>query len=63
MKCRLIPYIRSNYEEGKYVFWPNLAAAHYSKVVLEHLNAENINYVDKEDNPANVPELRSIENF
>ena len=32
-------------------------------VVLEHLNAKNINYVDKEDNPANVPEVRSIEDF
>ena len=63
MKCRLIPYIRSNYQEGEYVFWPDLAAAHYSKVVLKHLNAENINYVDKEVNPANVPEVRSIEYF
>jgi len=27
------------------------------------LNAENINYVDKEHNPANVPEVRSIKDF
>jgi len=58
IKYRLIPYIRC-----KYVFWPEMAAAHCLKVVLENLNAENINNVNKEDNPANVPEVRSIEDF
>jgi uncharacterized lipoprotein YddW (UPF0748 family) len=31
--------------------------------VVDHLRQENINFVEKEDNPANCPEARSIEDF
>lgn len=63
IRKRLIPYIHSNYAEGSYVFWPDQATAHYAKTVLEHLNTENIEFVQKTDNPANVPEVRCIEDF
>ena len=62
IKRRLIPYIRANYPEN-YVFWPDLASSHYPKKVVNHLCHESINFVEKEDNPANVPEARSIEDF
>jgi hypothetical protein len=45
------------------VFWPDKASSHYAKVVTQHLDQENVNYVAKEDNPANLPEARSIEDF
>lgn len=63
IKRRLIPYIRQNYTDDQYVFWPDQASSHYAKIVLDHLRAENINFVNKSDNPANVPEIRVIENF
>lgn len=65
-KCvrrRLIPYIRRNYSDGEYVFWPDQASSHYAKVVLDHLTAQKITFVEKQDNPANVPEIRPIEDF
>ncbi|CAG0879817.1 unnamed protein product [Darwinula stevensoni] len=62
IKSRLLPYIRTNYDDN-YVFWPDKASSHYSKVVIEHLDREGVNYVAKEDNPANLPEARSIEDF
>jgi hypothetical protein len=61
-KKRLIPYIRANYDDD-YVFWPDKASSHYAKIVDKHLDQEGVNYVAKEDNPANVPEARSIEDF
>lgn len=63
IRRRLIPYIRSNYANGEYIFWPDQASSHYANIVLGHLREENIDFVKKEDNPANVPEVRCIEDF
>uniref|UniRef100_A0A915KNW2 Uncharacterized protein n=1 Tax=Romanomermis culicivorax TaxID=13658 RepID=A0A915KNW2_ROMCU len=46
---QFIPYIRQNHRQGDYIFWPN--------------QSENIIFVKKCDNPANVPEVRVIEDF
>ena len=62
VKKRLIPYIRTHYDDN-YVFWPDKASAHYAKAVVEHLEKEGIHFVSKEDNPANLPEARCIEDF
>ena len=45
------------------VFWPDLASSHYSRKVQNYLKSKNIEFVPKERNPANVPELRPIEDF
>lgn len=65
-KCiqqRLIPFIKKYHPDNNYVFWPDLASSHYAKSVISFLNAENIIFVAKEDNPPCVPKLRPIENF
>ena len=58
----LIPYIRENYDDN-YVFWPDKASSHYAKPVIRCLCEEGVNFVEKEDNPANVPKARSIKDF
>lgn len=63
LRRRLIPYIRANYSEDEYVFWPDQASSHYAKIVLDHLREQKIKFVEKADNPANVPEIRPIEDF
>lgn len=63
IKRKLIPFIKSHYQDGRYVFWPDQASSHYAKTVLEHLRSENIDFVEKKVNPANVPEVRPIEDF
>ena len=63
IKKRLIPFIEKHHSDGQYVFWPNLASAHYAKTVIAYLREKKVNFVEKEDNPANVPEARPIENF
>lgn len=59
---RLIPYIQANYDEN-YVFWPDKASSHYANNVLNHLQQKDIHFVEKDDNPSNLPEARSIEDF
>jgi len=63
IKARLIPFIRRNYPNGGYVFWPDLASSHYAKKVQDYLQAEKIQVVPKEVNPANLPKARPIEDF
>ena len=45
------------------MFWPDKGSSHYAKVVVNHLREESIHFVAKEDNPSNLPEARSIEDF
>ena len=34
---RLLPFIGKYHSNGNYLFWPNLAKAHYSNIVQEYL--------------------------
>ena len=63
IKKRLLPFIEKYHKEDKIVFWPDLAPAHYAKKVQNFLVEKKINFVLKEDNPANIPEARPIELF
>jgi hypothetical protein len=57
IKCALIPFIKKHHSDGNYKFWPDQAGAHYSGIVVNHLVKEKI------ENPANLPEVRAIEDF
>ena len=63
IKKRLIPFIEKHHSDGQYIFWPDLASSHYAKKVVEYMREKNVNFVQKEDNPANVPECCPIEDF
>ena len=58
-----MPFIKKLHPEGNFVFWPDLASAHYAKSVTSYLISKNITFVQKADNPPAVPELRLVENF
>jgi hypothetical protein len=45
------------------VFWSDLASAPYTKDTLVRLEELKIEYVPKEENPLNVPQLRAIKKF
>ena len=63
IKKGIVPFIEQHYKKDEYVFWPDLASAHYAKVVTKYLTNNNINFVPKHINPANVPKARPIEDF
>ena len=63
LKRRLVPFLQEKHEDGNYVFWPDLASAHYAKATQELLKTLDVNFVPRDINPPNVPQLRPIENF
>ena len=63
LQKRLLKFVKAHHSEGQYVFWPDLASSHYAKTVVNWYNEQNINFVTKEINPANLPEVGSIEDF
>ena len=63
LRPRLIPFINKHHSTTPYVFWPDLASSHYSKKTLAFLDDQNVTFVPKNLNPANLPECRPIERF
>lgn len=63
LRLRLLPFINQHYKDGQYIFWPDKASCHYSEGTINFLREKNINFVDKEMNPPNIPEARPIEDF
>ena len=59
LQKRLLPFIS---KQGGF-FRPDLACCHYSKMALDWCKYNNINFVPKEENPPNCPELRPIERY
>jgi hypothetical protein len=62
LEKRLLPFIHKHYPDFNYLFWPDLASAHYSKETVAWME-ENVYFVEKSSNPPNVPQARPIENF
>lgn len=60
---KLLNFINQHHADGNYMFWPDLASAHYARATREWLEARNIPYVPRIDNPPNVPQARPIETF
>jgi hypothetical protein len=52
--------IQKHHSDLKYIFWPDLASAHYTIDTVTWLT-ENVHYVPKRLNPPNVPQARPIE--
>jgi transposase len=60
---RLMPFLEKHYPNKNYLFWPDLATSHYAKRTIDVYSQNNINYVLKDENPPNTPQLRPIEHF
>lgn len=60
---RLLPFLRKVDVQRPILFWPDLATSHYCNIVTAKLREEGVNFVSKEQNPPNVPQLRPIEKF
>lgn len=63
LRPRLLPFVQKHHADGNYIFWPDMASAHYAGMTLDWLETNNIPFVRKQDNPPSVPQARPIENF
>jgi hypothetical protein len=59
----LIPFIKKYHQEDEFIFRPDLASSHYAETVCDFKIESKINFVEKYENPANLPECRPIEQF
>lgn len=59
----LIPFIKEHHGDGNYLFWPDKASSHYSKMATDCLTRNGIRFLEKKRNPTNVPQCRPIEDF
>ena len=50
-------------QQKNYLFWPDLASAHYSNDAKDVYVKYGVNVLPKSSNPPNVPQLRPIEDF
>ena len=58
---RLLPFIKYHHKGDNILFWPDLGSSHYSKQVQDFLMVHQINFVQHQQNPPNVPQARPIE--
>lgn len=64
-KCltKMEKFIKKKHNGDHIIFWPDLASCHYSKKTLDWLKSKKINFVPKDANPPNCPQIRPIEDF
>lgn len=60
---KVAKFINTHHKNAKTVFWPDLASCHYAKTSLEAMDRLKIEYVPKDENPPNAPQIRPIEDF
>lgn len=63
IKKRLVPFIQKWHSMDSIMFWPDLASAHYANQTTALLRHLNVPFVQRQDNPPNLPQCRPIENF
>ena len=61
IRGRLLPFVNKYHQNDKILFWPNLASFHYASSVLHCLQANNVPFVRRNQNPTNIPQYRPIE--
>ena len=61
IRKRLVPFIKKYYNGDPFLFWPDLARAHYSHQVQTLLTDHGIIFVKRLQNPPSVPQVRPIE--
>lgn len=61
LQKRLLPFIRKH--QVKYLFWPDLASCHYANNTIKWYKEKQVNFVPRDCNPPNSPELRPIEQY
>ncbi len=63
LKKRLIPFLEQYHKKRKILFWPDLATCHYRQDVIQWMNCQNFEFVKRDENAPNVPQVRPIERY
>ena len=63
LRKRLLPFINKQHSDNNFIFFPDLTTSHYARNTVNFMISENIKFVNKSENVANVSEIRPIEKF
>lgn len=63
LKKILFPFIKKHHEKDDVLLWMDMASPHYHHDVVQWLQKNKINFVEKKENAPNVPIARPIERF
>ena len=55
LKQVLLPFLNTQYPSGGYIFWPDLATAHYARATADLLSEVEVPTVACDMNPPNTP--------
>jgi hypothetical protein len=58
-----MPFVKKHHKIENVVFWADLDSSHYTIDVLEWLESQGIDYIEKKENAPNVPQARPIEKY
>lgn len=61
LEKRVLAFLRQH--QGPVKFWPDLASCHYSRATQKWYQDNKIDFIPKNMNPPNCPDLRPIELF
>ena len=61
LQKRLLPFIRRH--EASTLFWPDMASCHYARGVVNWLKENDVDFVERNMNLPNCPEVRGIERY
>ena len=60
---RGLSFIEKYHKNKNILFWHDLATSHYADICTSFLKEKNINFVEKNKNDPNVPQVHPIERF
>lgn len=63
LKKILLPFIKQHHEKDDVLLWMDMASSHYHHDVIQWLQQNEINFIEKKENAPNVPIARPIERF
>ena len=62
LQSKLLPFIHKHHADFNYLFWPDLAGAHYSDETVAEME-ENVCFVENACNLPNLSQAKPIENL
>jgi hypothetical protein len=60
LKKRLIPFLEGYHKKRKILVWPDLATFRYRQDVIQWMNRQNFEFVKRDENAPNVPQVRPL---
>lgn len=59
----LVPFVKRYHSRDNTILWPTLATCRYAEATCDYMIESRINFVEKYENPGNLPKCRPLEDY